>query len=84
MCCIGSYVKNNRGYIHRSDLSGQAQNDYESLWIEIQSDDGRNTICEVFNRHPHGNLDNVLDHINMIVKKIYRQNRYCFDWKIST
>ena len=35
------YIKNNLGYIYRSDLSAQVQNDYESLWIEIQNDTKR-------------------------------------------
>ena len=43
---VGFYVENNLGYIHRSDLSGHIQNDYESLWIEIQNDTGHNSICE--------------------------------------
>ena len=30
---VGFYIKNNLGYIHRSDLSSQIQNDYESLCI---------------------------------------------------
>ena len=74
---VGFYIKNNLGYIHRSDLSAQVQNDYESLSIEIQNDTGHNTICGVFYRHPHGNLDNFLNHLNMIVDKIHRENKYC-------
>ena len=67
---VGVYIKNNLGYIHRSDLSAQLQNDYESLWIEIQNDIRHNTICGFFfYRQPHGNLDNFLNHINMTVKK---------------
>ena len=73
----GFYTKNNLGYIHRSDLSAQGQNDYESLWIEIQNDLGHNTICGVFYRHPHGSLDNFLNHLSMIVDKIHRKKKYC-------
>ena len=53
------------------------QNDYESLWIEIQNDSGHNTICGVFCRHPLGNLDNFLNHLNMIVDKIHCEKKYC-------
>ena len=53
------------------------QNDYESLWIEIQNDTGHNTICGVFCRHPLGNLDNFLNHRNMIVDKIHCEKKYC-------
>ena len=71
------YIKNNLGYIYRSDLSAQVQHDYESLWIEIQNDTGYNTICGVFYRHHHGNLDNFLNHLDMIVDKIHREKKYC-------
>ena len=74
---VGFYIKNNLGYIHRSDLSAQSQNGYESLWIEIQNDTGHNTICGVFYRHPHGSLDNFLNYLNMIVDKIHREKKYC-------
>ena len=74
---VGFYIENNLGYIHRSDLSAQGQNDYESLWIKIQNDTGHNTICGVFYRHPNGNLDNFLNHLNMIVDKIHREKKYC-------
>ena len=74
---VGFYIKNNLGYIHRSDLSAQVQHDYESLWIEIQNDTGYNTICGVFYRYHHGNLDNFLNHLNMIVDKIHREKKYC-------
>ena len=49
---VGFYIKNNLGCIHRSDLSAQVQNDYESPWIEIQNDTGYNTICGVFYTAP--------------------------------
>lgn len=74
---VGFYVKNNLGYIHRSDLSGRVQNDYESLWIEIQTDTGHNTIFFI-DPPPLGNLDNFLNHINMIAERIHRENKYCF------
>ena len=45
---VGFYVKDNLVYTNRSDLSAQKQNDHESLWIEIQNNAGRNTICGIF------------------------------------
>ena len=49
-------MKDDVAYTHRSDLSALKQNDYESLWIEIQNSKGRNTICGFFYRHPYGNV----------------------------
>lgn len=69
-------MKDNLAYIHCLDLSVQKQNDYESLWIEIQNNMGRNTICGVVYRHPHGNVDAFLNHVNMIVKNKYCEKKY--------
>ena len=74
---VGFYVKDNLVYTRRSDISTQKLNDYESLWIEIQNNTGRNTICGIFYRHPHGNVDAFLNHINMIIESIQRENKYC-------
>ena len=70
-------MKDNVAYTHRPDLSAQKQNDYESLWIEIHNSKGRNTICGAFYRHPHGNVDAFLNHINMIVESVHRENKFC-------
>ena len=74
---VGFYVTDDVAYTHRSDLSAQKQNEYVSLWIEIQNSKGRNTICGAFYRHPHGNVDAFLNHINMIVEKVHRENKFC-------
>ena len=50
-------------------------NHYASKFKMIQK--GHNTICGVFYRHPHGNLDNFLNHLNMIVDKIHHEKKYC-------
>lgn len=74
---VGFYVKDNLVYTHRSDLSTQKHNDYESLWIEIHNNKGHNTICGIFYRHPHGNVDNFLNYINVMIEKIHREDKYC-------
>ena len=70
-------MKDNIVYTHRSDLSTQKHNDYESLWIEIHNNKGHNTICGIFYRHPHGNEDNFLNYINVMIEKIHREDKYC-------
>ena len=49
---VGIYVKDNLVYTHRSDLSTQKLNDYESLWIEIHNNKGHKTISGIFYRTP--------------------------------
>lgn len=74
---VGFNVKDNLTYTHRLDLSSQKENDYPSLWIEIQNNMKRNTICGVVYIHPNGNVDAFVNHVNMIVESIHRENKYC-------
>ena len=73
---VGAFVKNGINYSCRQDLSS-VKDGYESLWIEIQNDAEHNTICGIIYRHPHGNLDSFMIHINAVNEKIHRENKYC-------
>ena len=63
-------------YSFRQDLSSVKEG-YESLWIEIQNNAEHNMICGIIYRHPHGNLDSFMIHINTAIEKIHRENKYC-------
>ena len=73
---VGVFVKNGISYSCRQDLSSVKEG-YESLWIEIQNDAEHNTICGIIYRHPHGNLDSFMIHLNTVIEKIHRENKYC-------
>ena len=73
---VGVFVKNGISYSCRHNLSSVKEG-YESLWIEIQSDAEHNIICGIIYRHPHGNLDNFMAHLNSVIEKIHRENKYC-------
>ena len=73
---VGIFVKNGISYSWREDLSSVKEG-YESLWIEIQNDAEHNTICGIIYRHPHGNLDSFMIHVNTVIEKIHHENRYC-------
>ena len=60
----------------RNDLSC-SHNDFESLWIEIESDLHHNLICGVIYRHPNTNLESFLDHLNHVIEKINSENKFC-------
>ena len=61
-------------YSFRQDLSSVKEG-YESLWIEIQNNAEHNMICGIIYRHPHGNLDSFMIHINTAIEKIHRENK---------
>ena len=73
---MGVFVKNGISYSCREDLSSVKEG-YESLWIEIQNDAENKTICGIIYRHPHGNLDSFITHINTVIEKIHHEIKYC-------
>ena len=73
---VGVFVKNGTSYSCRENLSSVKEG-YESLWIETQNDAENNTIWGIMPRHPHGDLDSFMIHINTVIEKIHLENRYC-------
>jgi hypothetical protein len=67
----GFFVSHKLNYSIRDDLS-QSTNDYECLWIEIQSGFKDDLICAVINRHPHSDHEAFL---NEIIDKINREKK---------
>jgi hypothetical protein len=58
-------------------LTAAAKNEFEALWIEIQSDFLHNMLCGIIYRHPHGNVDTFHDYLNSIIDGIHREIKYC-------
>ena len=71
MACVG-YSR-----VQLKTLSSLLKEGYESLWIEIQNNAEHNTICGIIYRHPNGNLDSFMTHINTVIEKIHYENKYC-------
>ena len=63
-------------FIERDDLS-EVTADFETQWIEIESDLHHNMICGVIYRHPNGNLDSFMTSINNYLDKVNNENKYC-------
>ena len=73
---IGFFVSNQVRFIERDDLS-EVTADFETQWIEIESDLHHNMICGVIYRHPNGNLDSFMTSINNYLDKVNNENKYC-------
>ena len=73
---VGFFVSDKLSYTIRNDIS-QVTLDYESLWIEIQSNLHHNRICGVIYRHPKSNLKTFMNSLNNVMDKINRENKYC-------
>ena len=72
----GFFVSNQVRFIERDDLS-EVTADFETQWIEIESDLHHNMICGVIYRHPNGNLDSFMASINNCLDKVNNENKYC-------
>ena len=72
----GFFVSNQMRFIERDDLS-EVTADFETQWIEIESDLHHNMICGVIYRHPNGNLDSFMTSINNYLDKVNNENKYC-------
>ena len=73
---VGFYIKEDLEFTLRDDLT-ISKNEFEALWIEIQSDSQHNMICGILYRHPGGNVEVFQEYLNSAIEKIHRENKYC-------
>ena len=73
-CGAAIYVKNKLDHFRKVDLS-VIEDDFESLWIEIKSNKGKNIMCGCIYRHPNRNSNNFLEYIENTLSKI-DNNKY--------
>ena len=53
------------------------RNEFEALWIELETDLHYNLVCGVIYRHPNNNCENFLNYINHTIESIAKENKYC-------
>ena len=73
---VAFYVKNNLKFSVRSDITTVDQN-FEALWIEIDTIGQPNLVCGILYRHPNGNLDKFMEYMNLTIEKIHQENKLC-------
>ena len=73
---VGLYINENLSFHLRSDIS-QSTADYETLWIEVQSEIHENILCGVVYRHPRSNATSFINYINDTLEKISHENKTC-------
>ena len=73
---VGLYINENLSFLLRSELS-QSTSEYESNWIEVQSNLHENMPFVVFYRHPRGNASRFLNYINDTLEVINNENKTC-------
>ena len=71
---VAIYVNNKLDHFRKDDLS-VIEDDFESLWIEIKNNRGKNIMCGCIYRHPNRDPDNFFEYIENTLSKI-DNNKY--------
>ncbi len=64
-------------YDTQKDLIFPSTIDFETLWIEIQSNMNHNLLCGAIYRHQQSDLEALMVHLNQTLDIIGRENKYC-------
>ena len=59
---VAIYVNNKLSHFRKDDLS-VIEVDFESLWIEIKNNKGKNIMCGCIYRHPNRDPNNFFEYI---------------------
>ena len=68
------YVNSMSNHHMRDDLS-VIEDDYETIWIEINNHKSKNLLCCCLYRHPSGDIANFNNHISSILQKVQKENK---------
>ena len=75
----GFYIRSDLNFINRKDLNisiHDEHNEFQSNWVEIINNKGKNILAAVFYRHPRKNSDNTfIKHLQEILNKIKIENK---------
>ena len=68
------YVNSRLDHHVRDDLS-VIEDDYETIWIEINNHKSKNLLCCCLYRHPSSDITNFNNHISSILQKVQKENK---------
>ena len=68
------YVNSRLDHHVRDDLS-VIEDDYETIWIEINNHKSKNLLCCCLYRYPSSDITNFNNHISSILQKVQKENK---------
>ena len=74
-CAI--YVKSQLDHHIRNDLS-VLEDDFETIWVEINNHKSKNFFCCCLYRHPSSDVTNFVDHMGLMLQKVQKENKSLF------
>ena len=75
--CAIIYVNSHLDHIIRDDLSTLDDN-YETLWVELNNYKSKNCLCCCLHRHPSTDMSSFIDHIDLTLQKVQKENKTVF------
>lgn len=73
---VGMHIHSELIYTVWDDLT-LSNDEFETLWIEIQNDAQHNILCAVIYWHPFGNLENFISYLDSSIENIHQESKYC-------
>ena len=74
-CAI--YVNSQLDHQVRNDLS-VLEEEYETIWVEINNKNDKNLLCCCLYRHPSSDITKFIDHMTSILQKVQKENKTLF------
>ena len=74
---VAIYARNDLNSWERDDLN-IVNEDYESVWIEIEIKKSKNIICGCFYRHPNNQIEKFSNYISKCLSKVIKEKKECY------
>ena len=71
---VGLYVKSGLKANQREDLCAN-DDDFETVWIEINNLKSKNILCCCTYRHPHSEISKFIDHFHEVLGNLAKENK---------
>ena len=71
------YVNSQLDHQVRNNLS-VLEEEYETIWVEINNKKDKNLLCCCLYRHPSGDTTKFVDHMTSILQKVQKENKTLF------
>ena len=71
------YVNSQLAHNVRNDLSA-LEEEYETLWVEINNHKAKNFLCCCLYRHPSSDLSSFINYLTSTLEKVQKENKVSF------
>ena len=73
---VAIYANNKLNHFRRENLD-TVNNEFESIWIEVRNNNGKNFLCDCAYRHPNSDISNFIEYVESTFTKV-NKDKYVF------